>query len=585
MADFYLKVSDIEKSYQSRLLFSSFSYTFVPGNIYCFRGLSGCGKTTMLEILSGYLKPDKGSVVFFSKRRLKEEVSYFSTDNEIFQELTAFENLLLVSSDEKRVRDVLKSLDLENQKDIKGIDLSKGETARLAIGRLMLSNKKILVLDEPVGNLDRKNAEMIFKVLNEIKKDQIIILSSNDDMGMESYCDVVFEHNGQSFLLKSSKEKQNTPFLKDEKRQPIRFLCTFLKSLLYRTWKQKALLIPLLIFSELVFCVSFMFVQSYGNEYLYQSMKQSGIQGVVLQEGVESDYHSANGFRMMIENQECFAIFNEQNEFDTSYCKMKVSSSCGLSIPSDLAEKLKLSVGSTVKINDSDTDFIVDEIYSYHSSESQTSSLMEKYDEVKKEDIMLYSNPILVSHDMAFELVDMDTPIYSYGSDLLFKENKTEFYPPFFLEGLDRNTYQFWKQKEEYNHIVRIIGYVSLSLFVFLSLLLVSSVSFGFNKEMILFHYIDGNNRRGLLITAIDVVVCLVSSLLLSSGLSALLQSVMNLSIVRFYEIQNYIPVLQNAGLSILFLFLSTIIVMLLSFFFIWFVYQIAFMRQTKRKD
>lgn len=162
-------------------------------------------------------------------------------------------------------------------------------------------------------------------------------------------------------------------------------------------------------------------------------------------------------------------------------------------------------------------------------------------------------------HDMAFELVDMDTPIYSYGSDLLFKENKTEFYPPFFLEGLDWNTYQFWKQKEEYNHIVRIIGYVSLSLFVFLSLLLVSSVSFGFNKEMILFHYIDGNNRRGLLITAIDVVVCLFSSFLLSSGLSALLQSVMNLSIVRFYEIQNYIPVLQNAGLSILFLFLSTI--------------------------
>ena len=81
----------------------------------------------MLEILSGYLKPDKGSVVFSSKRRLEEEVSYFSTDNEIFQELTAFENLL-VSSDEKRVSDVLKSLGLENQKDIKGIDLSKGET-------------------------------------------------------------------------------------------------------------------------------------------------------------------------------------------------------------------------------------------------------------------------------------------------------------------------------------------------------------------------------------------------------------------------------------------------------------------------
>ena len=345
------------------------------------------------------------------------------------------------------------------------------------------------------------------------------------------------------------------------------------------------LLIPLLIFSELVFCISFMFVQSYGNEYLYQSMKQSGIQGVVLQEGVESDYHSATGFRMMIENQECFAIFNEQNEFDTSYCKMKVSSSCGLSIPSDLAEKLKLSVGSTVKINDSDTNFIVDEIYSYHTSESQTSSLLEKYVGVKKEDIILYSNPILVSRDMAFELVGMDTPIYSYGSDLLFKEKNMEFYPPFFLEGLDRNTYQFWKQKEEYNHIVRIIGYVSLSLFVFLSLLLVSSVSFGFNKEMILFHFIDGSNRRGLLITAIDVVVCLVSSLLLSSALSVLLQSLMNLSIVRFYEIQNYIPVLQNASISILFLFLFTIIVMLLSFFFIWFVCQIGFMRQTKRKE
>lgn len=585
MDNVFLKVTDIEKKYQTLLLFSSFSYTFVPGNIYCFRGLSGCGKTTMLEILSGYLKPDKGSVVFSSDRKLKEEISYFSTDNEVFEELTAIENLSLVSSDKKRVLDVLQFIGLEKQKEIKGYNLSKGERARLAIGRFMLLEKTVLVFDEPIGNLDHKNAELVFRILNNIKKDHIIILSSNDDMGMESYCDVIFEHEDKSFHLKHGKENKTKLSSSEKKNQPMKYVKSFLKALFSRTWKQKLLLIPLLAFSLLSFCISYMFVQSYGNDYLYQDMQKVGMQGTVIKDQVEPSTYSANGFNIVINDTNCFAIFNEYNELDTSYGKRQVTSKNGLSLSSDMAKKLKVTIGSHVKINDLDIDFIVDEIYSYQLNEKELSSFIKQYDGLRKDNIFLYSNPILVSQEIVSDLVGMDTFVFSYGSDLLFKENEKGLYIPFYFKKISQNTYSFWKQKDEYNFIVKIIGYVSLSIFVFLSFLLFSSISFGFNKETILFHYIDGNNRRGIKITAIDAFISLFVSFFCSSVLSSSLTSVLNNFIVQFYEIQNYIPVLQHSGIAILLTLLLTLSVCILSFVFLSFVYHLKFIQNIKRKD
>ena len=189
-------------------ILKNFNFTFSKGKIYGIYGESGSGKTTLLLILAGLLNPLKGkilinnSIINFIDIYKKYSVSYMSPsphifDNDIFFNASLKFNL---SSDEiNKVKTLLNHFnlkkfnksfsDLENDNhNIRNI--SSGEKQRIGFIRSVFDNPNILLLDEPTASLDFKNEKKIFKYLNLIKKDKIIIFSSHKK-SHSKYCDSI----------------------------------------------------------------------------------------------------------------------------------------------------------------------------------------------------------------------------------------------------------------------------------------------------------------------------------------------------------------------------------------------------------
>jgi lipoprotein-releasing system ATP-binding protein len=167
-------------------------------------GASGAGKSTLLHILSGLDKPDKGRVEIDGENifGLSEiEISKFrnSSIGFIFQfhhllpEFTAEENIAIASMINgtskkeaiKKSKELLKLVGLDERKNHLPAELSGGEQQRVAIARALINNPKIIFADEPTGNLDSKNSEIIHQLFVELKNKlgiTLLMVTHNPDL-------------------------------------------------------------------------------------------------------------------------------------------------------------------------------------------------------------------------------------------------------------------------------------------------------------------------------------------------------------------------------------------------------------------
>ena len=196
------------------------SLTMYEGEFVCIMGPSGAGKSTFINNLSTIDIPTKGKVFINGKevRVMSEgEIGKFRYKNLgfIFQEfnlldsLTIFENiavpLTLANVDKKeitkRVEEVAKKLDVAQTLDKYPNECSGGQRQRVAICRALVTSPKLIVADEPTGNLDSKNSHEIlslFKELNE--KEGVSILMVTHDPFSASFCErILFLKDGKIF--------------------------------------------------------------------------------------------------------------------------------------------------------------------------------------------------------------------------------------------------------------------------------------------------------------------------------------------------------------------------------------------------
>ncbi len=187
------------------------SFDFQAGKVYAIKGKSGSGKTTLLSLISGLEKDYEGSITFNGKelRELDLDV-YRSRDiGIVFQSynllphLTAIENIILsmnvsnlkLSNKKEKAIELMKSVGLnENQKDRRILKLSGGEQQRVAIARSLSYNPKIILADEPTGNLDKETENDILKILIDLAKEQnkcIIIVTHSENVCNQA--DIVYE--------------------------------------------------------------------------------------------------------------------------------------------------------------------------------------------------------------------------------------------------------------------------------------------------------------------------------------------------------------------------------------------------------
>lgn len=187
------------------------SYEFELGKTYAIKGKIGSGKTTLLSILSGLEKCNEGKIYYEGKDLSKMNLDKYRNSDIgiIFQSynllphLTAIENIILsidicnlkIKDKRKRAIELLSSVGLDEKKgDRKVLKLSGGEQQRVAIARSLSYNPKIILADEPTGNLDKETEEEIIKIFENLaKKENKCIIIVTHSKNIANSVDKVYE--------------------------------------------------------------------------------------------------------------------------------------------------------------------------------------------------------------------------------------------------------------------------------------------------------------------------------------------------------------------------------------------------------
>ena len=171
-------------------------------------GASGCGKTTMLNILGGLDRPTSGEVYLDNVRIDNKNEKWWDAFRGIgfgfiYQDFNLLENmsvrenvqlpLTLQNLDEEisknKINEIIDELGLEGYLDKKTGKLSGGQKQRVAIARALVTGAKIILADEPTGNLDKQNSENVFRLLKNISKNRLVIVVTHDSLIASSYAD------------------------------------------------------------------------------------------------------------------------------------------------------------------------------------------------------------------------------------------------------------------------------------------------------------------------------------------------------------------------------------------------------------
>ena len=169
------------------------------------KGESGSGKTTFLHLLAGILKPDEGSIILdgtevsqlseSARDRLRaKSIGYVFQSFNLLQGFTCLENVLLAMSFSKQAKkpwakELLERVGLSARTDYYPRQLSIGQQQRVAIARALANRPKLVLADEPTGNLDPKNGQKALSLLKELCRENgsALLLVSHEENVIESF--------------------------------------------------------------------------------------------------------------------------------------------------------------------------------------------------------------------------------------------------------------------------------------------------------------------------------------------------------------------------------------------------------------
>ena len=198
-----IEIRKLEKNYinQKKInVLKNLNYKFKKGKVYSLVGPSGSGKSTLLNILSLIDRPTKGDLIIDNKKIDFEEVNYndrirsnnfgiIYQEKNLLNDFTAEENIILagiangksLNESTHLTKKIIKKFKLIKRSKHFPSQLSGGENQRIAIGRALINSPKIIIADEPSGNLDQQNAKEFFKLLFNLKsKNRIIIYATHN---------------------------------------------------------------------------------------------------------------------------------------------------------------------------------------------------------------------------------------------------------------------------------------------------------------------------------------------------------------------------------------------------------------------
>ena len=183
MSDLVLQLKQINKYFGRSHVIKDVNIDFEKGHFVTFLGPSGCGKTTLLRMVAGFYEPDDGEILHNGKR-IERIPPYSRNTAMVFQEYALFPHMNVFDNVsyglrvknrpkeeiERRVKEALDLMQLKGMEDRFPNQMSGGQQQRVAVARALVMNPEVLLLDEPLSNLDAKLRESVRVELRDIQK-------------------------------------------------------------------------------------------------------------------------------------------------------------------------------------------------------------------------------------------------------------------------------------------------------------------------------------------------------------------------------------------------------------------------------
>lgn len=187
----YLEIKNVSKRYGDQQALIDVSFSLKKGDIVGFLGPNGAGKTTLMKIITSILKQDSGVITIngyntqTNKISTKRQIGYLAENNPLYKDMLVTEYLDFIASlykiDNKKdkVKEIINKTGLNGEIKKRIEELSKGYKQRVGIAAALVHDPNILILDEPTTGLDPNQLVEIRKLIQEIGKEKIVLLSTH----------------------------------------------------------------------------------------------------------------------------------------------------------------------------------------------------------------------------------------------------------------------------------------------------------------------------------------------------------------------------------------------------------------------
>lgn len=190
-----LTVNNLGYYYSTRRIFKDLSFIQNNGECVAITGPNGSGKSTLVRVISGLLMPKSGSVLFEKSGApllsVQHSLGLVTPWIQLYRDLSAKENMQLFASahqvqiEEQRIDELFKRVGLEGRQHEPLKGYSSGMIQRAKYACALYHHPEIVVLDEPTANLDQEGREMVLDLVEELRKDKLLIIATNEAAEVE----------------------------------------------------------------------------------------------------------------------------------------------------------------------------------------------------------------------------------------------------------------------------------------------------------------------------------------------------------------------------------------------------------------
>ncbi len=232
-----IKIEHLNKNYGKQSALKDISL-HIPVGMYGLLGENGAGKTTLMRILATMLELSTGTVKINgidikNKKEIRKIIGYLPQEFSVYPNMSVYSALdylgilaeLPKNIRRQRIDELLKQVNLEQEKNKKFKNLSGGMKRRFGIAQALLNNPKILIIDEPTAGLDPEERLRFYNLLSELAMDRIVLLSTHIVGDIEATCskvavlcsgEVVFEGQIEKLLQLGNEKVYTTTIMQNE---------------------------------------------------------------------------------------------------------------------------------------------------------------------------------------------------------------------------------------------------------------------------------------------------------------------------------------------------------------------------------